>query len=120
MTTVLDRCRPCACGENTRYADVIEAALAAGLDPGPCILAPLHPGGGRTTVWCDGHTMSLSRAVWVRAFGDPGQLWVLHTCGQGRQGCVRLAHLYLGSPQHNIEDAVVAGAFRWRERRTVA
>jgi len=96
----------CSCGEVTKYAAVIAEALALGIEEGPCLFAPLTPSGKRPSLWCHGRSMNVSRAVWTLAFGDAGELHVLHTCGEGAAGCIRLAHLYLGTPRHNIEDAM--------------
>lgn len=53
--------------------------------------------------------MNTSRAVWFLAHGDPGDLFVLHNCDRGQDGCVALGHLYLGSQATNVSDTVRAG-----------
>jgi hypothetical protein len=85
---------------------IIEQGAASPGD-GPCVmlLAANRP---KTTL--DGVTMSASRAVWIMANGDPGNAWVLHTCGRGTEGCVRLGHLYLGTAQQNTDDRLDHGA----------
>lgn len=58
----------------------------------------------RPAVAYGGVDMNASRAAWVMTHGDPGDLFVLHTCHQGREGCVNLRHLYLGTQQDNVND----------------
>lgn len=49
--------------------------------------------------------MNASRAVWMVATNsDPGEAWVLHSCGRGEQGCVNVRHLYLGNAFDNAKD----------------
>ncbi|MEV5930933.1 helix-turn-helix domain-containing protein [Streptomyces cellulosae] len=55
-----------------------------------------------TMMWC-------SRAVWFMAHGNPGRLWVLHTCHRGDEGCVNIRHLYLGDSKRNVVDRDDAG-----------
>lgn len=52
--------------------------------------------------------MNASRAAWIIAHGDPGQLHVLHTCngGSGDNGCVNPRHLYVDSNAQNRQDMV--------------
>lgn len=44
------------------------------------------------------------RLAWTLEHGDPGELQVLHACDN--QGCVRVAHLFLGTQQDNMTDKV--------------
>lgn len=55
----------------------------------------------------DGTGMLASRAVWIMAHGDPGDLYILHTCHNDR--CINLAHLYPGTQKQNIKDMIDAG-----------
>lgn len=82
-------------------------AVAADSSDGPCVV----PEGinGRPVIRLNGKLMWASRAVWILAHGDPGELHVLHDCGRGVQGCIRLAHLYLGTPATNSKDMVRHG-----------
>lgn len=49
-----------------------------------------------------GKTVTASRAVWMMAHGDPGELYVLHTCHNGY--CLNPLHLYLGTQKDNMRD----------------
>lgn len=42
------------------------------------------------------------RASWLIHTGEMPTLWVLHKCDQ--PGCVRFDHLFLGTPQDNMDD----------------
>jgi hypothetical protein len=53
-------------------------------------------------VTLNGKTMSSSRAVWFLVNGDPGKLFVLHTCDNSM--CVNPDHLYLGTQCDNVRD----------------
>lgn len=81
-------------------------ASAAG--PGACVMLT-NPGGARPSILLGGVSMAASRASWIIANGDPGEQWVLHSCGRGVQGCVRLGHLYLGDARDNAIDRVTDG-----------
>jgi hypothetical protein len=65
----------------------------------------------RPCVRFHGVFMTASRAVWIMANGDPGELYVLHTCsgGSGETGCVNPAHLRLGTQRQNVGDMDEAG-----------
>lgn len=82
-------------------------AAAADRSEGPCVV--LDGFATRATYMLDGRSMRASRAVWILANGDPGPLFVLHTCGNGMGNCIRLAHLYLGTPADNSADMVRDG-----------
>lgn len=100
--------------KNGEYRQLLErAALATG--PGPCIMAGTTR---RPMAWIGKKCMKASRAVWIIGNGDPGDLWVLHTCGQGDQGCIRIGHLYLGTRADNIRDMVADGNALRGERGT--
>lgn len=64
--------------------------------------------------------MPASRAAWTLVHGDPGDRMVLHTCGQGWQGCVNLRHLYLGTAKQNSQDSVRHGSIARGERSGMA
>jgi hypothetical protein len=49
--------------------------------------------------------MNASRAVWWIANGDPGNLNVLHRCGD--DDCLNIRHLYLGTIADNSIDTVL-------------
>lgn len=62
-------------------------------------------GGGRArpTVNLDGgRQMKASRYVWTVAHGDPGNLFVLHTCDNAL--CLNVRHMYLGDQARNMQD----------------
>ncbi len=82
---------------------------AAAADPseGPCVI--LDGLKSRASYMLEGKSMRASRVVWILANGDPGPLFVLHTCGNGVGNCIRLAHLYLGTPADNSADMVRDG-----------
>lgn len=46
--------------------------------------------------------MYASRYVWIIANGDPGELFVLHTCDNHL--CVNIRHLYTGTQGRNTQD----------------
>ncbi|MFF4900438.1 hypothetical protein [Streptomyces sp. NPDC001068] len=64
---------------------------------------------GRPVVRLNGKGMWASRAVWILAYGDPGDLHVLHTCHRGIEGCLNIRHLRLGDDADNHRDRVAAG-----------
>lgn len=72
-----------------------------------CVILPGYK--VRPKVLLDGKQVSASRAAWIMEHGDPGALWVLHTCHRGEEGCILLAHLYLGTPDRNSRDMAEAG-----------
>lgn len=81
-----------------------------------CIIAAGATGRAHTLL--RGVGMSASRAAWIIAYGDPGELHVLHRCngGSGENGCVNVRHLYLGTPWRNQQDAVVSDRVPFGER----
>jgi hypothetical protein len=77
--------------------------------PGQCVIVTTITG-TRPCTSIDGFHGHASRAVWILANGDPGGLHVLHTCGRGEDGCIRLGHLYLGTAADNIRDQARDGS----------
>jgi len=55
----------------------------------------------------NGTQMHASRAAYIEAHGDIGDLHVLHKCGN--RLCVNLEHLYLGSHSRNMKDRAMHG-----------
>ncbi|MFD0208932.1 helix-turn-helix domain-containing protein [Streptomyces hirsutus] len=92
--------------------DLLTAGTAADTDE--CVMLPARY--GRPTVRLDGVGMTASRAVWLLVHGDPGDQYVLHTCHRGQEGCINVRHLYLGTQQQNVADAVNAGRHAHGER----
>jgi hypothetical protein len=94
-------------------APVLRVAAQATGD-GPCVMLRRKR---RPTTTLGGVKVNASRAVWIIANGDPGDLHVLHTCGQGQQGCIRLGHLYLGTDLDNQRDRLAHGTSNRGERQ---
>lgn len=86
------------------HAELVAAAVATSSD---CIF--FGRGDYRPVAYLNGRTMAASRATWILANGDPGDLHVLHTCHRGDRGCVNIQHLYLGDHERNMLDKVEAG-----------
>jgi hypothetical protein len=80
-----------------------------------CVLITTQPG-RRPVATYNGRCMPAARAVWTIANGDPGDEFVLHTCGQGVQGCINIRHLYLGDAAQNAADAIADGTLARGER----
>jgi hypothetical protein len=74
---------------------------------GECIILTAESG-KRPMAMVNGQSTSASRAVWMLANGDPGELYVLHTCHRGDDGCINIRHLYLGTHQRNGRDMAEA------------
>lgn len=98
--------------KRTRANGEAMAVIRAGAESvgdGPCVMLTMK-GGARPSTTLTGKNMSASRAAWIIATGeDPGERWVLHTCGMGAEGCVRFGHLYLGDGTDNADDRMYDG-----------
>lgn len=102
-----------------RIPGAMQAMLARGANPGTEDCIPfLDAHGRRATVKLEGVSMFGSRAAWIIAHGDPGDLHVLHTCngGSGEHGCINVRHLRLGTPDENSKDMVNSEQQAWGER----
>lgn len=51
--------------------------------------------------------LNAHRVAYAITYGDPGKLWVLHSCDN--PSCVRPDHLFLGTHQDNMDDMRVKG-----------
>lgn len=91
-------------GKGALLAELKAAAAATGNE---CII--LTGSNARPITKLEGKFMLASRAVWILAYGDPGEEHVLHTCHRGDEGCINIRHLYLGDNDQNIRDMVQAG-----------
>lgn len=83
--------------------------------PGPCVFVDGYR--KRPVAICPisigRKVRAASRVVWIMANGDPGDdVWVLHTCGKGQEGCLRLGHLYLGDHAQNMVDMAADGTVK--------
>ncbi len=77
----------------------------------------------RPTYKLHGRDMNASRAVWWLAHGDPGDLNVLHRCGNDQ--CLNVLHLYLGTIADNARDTVLMDrhpkrSLTWAEAQEIA
>jgi hypothetical protein len=102
--------------ETTHGSITRQVKLGAQGGTDECIIAAGATGRAHTLL--NGVGMSASRAAWIIAYGDPGDLFVLHKCngGSGEHGCVNVRHLYLGTRWRNQQDAVVSGRIAFGER----
>lgn len=93
---------------------LVELGAQGGTDE--CIIAA--GAAGRAHTMLQGVGMTASRAAWIIAYGNPGDLHVLHRCngGSGEHGCVNVRHLYLGTAWRNQQDAVVSDRVAFGER----
>lgn len=58
--------------------------------------------------WFRGRLCHMSRIVWTQTYGEiPEGLHVLHKCDQ--PSCIRIDHLFLGTPLDNARDKVSKG-----------
>lgn len=55
----------------------------------------------------DGRSVGAHRYSWQEAFGDPGDLFVLHKCDE--PACVNPNHLFIGTSSTNMKDCVSKG-----------
>lgn len=85
---------------------IIAAAVRSETDE--CVILGGHKGRPRITF--QGRQMNASRVAWTVAYGDPGNLHVLHLCngGSGANGCINPRHLYLDTNTRNRQDMVAA------------
>lgn len=99
---------------NGTILGALHAAAEADVDD--CIILTALDG-GRAHVTLDGVGMFASRAVWIIANGNPGDLQVLHTCneGSGKSGCINIRHLRTGDAAENMRDKVDADRQIWGE-----
>jgi hypothetical protein len=63
-----------------------------------------------------GRNQPTSRVAWTITNGDPGELWVLHTCDN--PACCNPDHLFLGTHDDNMKDMLAPAIIRQRESAT--
>lgn len=60
--------------------------------------------------WMNGKNISSHRASWILHKGEiPSGLWICHHCDNKK--CVNPDHLFLGTVQDNVDDAISKGLF---------
>lgn len=70
---------------------------------------------GYGSVWYRSEAHGAHRVSWKLHRGPiPDGLWVLHKCDV--RACCNPAHLWLGTPQDNVQDAIAKGRHSWRRR----
>lgn len=62
---------------------------------------------GRGIFWIGEKSYSAAKASWIITNGDPGELWVLHSCDN--PPCCNQKHLFLGTRQDNVDDMMNKG-----------
>ena len=73
---------------------------------GDCWEWTAHKTHGYGMIWYKekGRPIQASRLSWILHYGDPGKLSVLHKCDN--PACVKIEHLFIGSPNDNSKDMV--------------
>lgn len=66
---------------------------------------------GRGQIWDGSRLISAPRAALILAGRDPGALDALHKNECHNPNCVNEAHLYAGTHQRNMQDAIDLGTF---------
>lgn len=99
------------------FADRFWAKVRHAQEPGACWpwLGSTRHGYGNIGVGSrvDGsrRVVSAHRVAWELTHGPiPDGLWVLHRCDN--PSCVRPTHLFLGTPQDNVDDMLAKGRHR--------
>jgi hypothetical protein len=65
---------------------------------------------GYKFVWRDGKIFKAHRFMWEQCFGAiPEGMFVCHKCDN--PGCINPEHLFLGTPQDNVQDCIKKGRF---------
>jgi HNH endonuclease len=71
---------------------------------------------GYGQIWYASECHGAHRVSWALHRGPiPEGMWVLHKCDV--RDCCNPAHLWLGTPQDNVQDAIAKGRDRFSRRR---
>lgn len=98
----------CSCANKVKKSKPLEAAFLRSLSASRCIeWGGSCDGGGYGVVKHEGKKWKAHRLAYTLAFGDPGELNVLHRCDN--PPCVNPAHLFVGTQADNAQDMVRKG-----------
>lgn len=88
--------------------------IASQLDIDECLEIPGVNEKTRPNITINGKKIIAARFVWEQAYGDPGNLMVLHSCDN--HICVNIKHLHLGNAQINGQEASERGLLPFGEK----
>lgn len=64
-------------------------------------------GNGYGCIKYKGINYDAHRFVWFLTYGKLPKKWILHKCNNRK--CVKIEHLYEGTPKENVRDTIIAG-----------